>query len=123
SDQWARRFVADGITTLGIPLGEEESPSLGFRARSEEPAPESWVQVDLGEPMAIDQVEIILAEAPAAVPDPTVRFPYPLRISISENPDMRGAETVGKFNPSQISMIGANPLIVPVEDGYGRYVR
>ncbi len=123
SDQWSRRFVADGITTLGIPLGEEDSPSLGFRARSEDPAPESWVQVDLGEPMEIDQVEIILAEAPATVPDPTVRFPYPLRVSISENPDMRGAETVGKFNPSQISMIGANPLIVPVENGYGRYVR
>ena len=123
SDQWSRRFVADGITTLGIPLGEEISPTLGFRARSEDPAVQSWVQVDLGEPMAIDQIEIILAEPPATVPDPTVRFPYPLQVSISESPDMRGAETVGRFNPSQISVIGTNPLIVPVESGYGRYVR
>ena len=73
--------------------------------------------------MDIDQIEIILAETPDTVPDPTVRFPYPLSISISESPDMRGAEKVGSFNPSQISMIGANPLIVSVENGYGRYVR
>jgi len=123
SDQWSRRFVCDGITTLGIPHGIKESPSLGFRARSREPARESWVQVDLGEIMPIDEVQLILADSPATVPDPTVRFPYPMRIEISEHPDMRQSEMVGRFNPSQISMIGANPLFVPVEDGYGRYVR
>lgn len=123
SDQWSRRFVSDGITTLGIPHGEEESPSLGFRARSEEPASTSWVQVDLGESMKIDQIEIILADPPATVPDPTVRFPYPMKVEVSEAPDMKEAELLGKFNPSQISMIGSNPLIIPVADGYGRYVR
>ena len=123
SDQWSMKFLCDGITTLGIPHGETESPSLGFRARSEEPVTESWVQVDLGEPMAIDQIELILADPPATVPDPTVRFPYPMKIQVSESPDMRLAQLVGNFNPSQISMIGANPLIVPVKDAYGRYVR
>lgn len=123
SDQWGRKFLSDGITTLGIPHGEVESPTLGFRARSEEPATQSWVQVDLGEPMPIDEIEIILADPPATVPDPTVRFPYPMKIEISESPDLRQAELVGHFNPSQISMIGSNPLIVPVKDGYGRYVR
>ena len=123
ADQWSTRFVSDGITTLGIPHGETESPSLGFRARSEGPATTSWVQVDLGESMKIDQVEIILADPPATVPDPTVRFPYPMKIELSEAPDMREATLLGHFNPSQIGMIGANPLIVPVKDSYGRYVR
>lgn len=123
SDQWSAKFVTDGITTLGIPQGNEESPTLGFRARSKEPATESWVQVDLGEPMRIDQVEIILADAPEKVPDPTVRFPYPMRIEISEHPDMRKAELLGRYNPSQISVIGENPLTTPVDDAYGRYVR
>ncbi|MEX2579238.1 MAG: histidine kinase [Verrucomicrobiales bacterium] len=123
SDQWALRFACDGITTLGIPHGSEESPTLGFRARSEEPVNNSWVQVDLGEAMPIDEIQLILADSPATVPDPTVRFPYPLRIDISESPDMRRSELAGRFNPSQISMIGANPLIVPVDEGYGRYVR
>jgi signal transduction histidine kinase len=123
ADQWSQKFLCDGITTLGIPHGEVESPTLGFRARSEEPAIQSWVQVDLGEAMAIDQIEILLADPPATVPDPTLRFPYPMKIEISESPDLSQAEVVGHFNPSQISMIGSNPLIVPVRDGYGRYVR
>lgn len=123
SDRWSERFVTDGITTLGIPQGIEESPTLGFRARSTEPATGSWVQVDLGEAMKIDQVEIILADAPEKVPDPTVRFPYPMRIETSEHPDMRNAELLGRYNPSQISVIGENPLITPVDDAYGRYVR
>jgi signal transduction histidine kinase len=123
SDQWSRRFVTDGITTLGIPHGVKESPTLGFRARSAEPAPNSWVQVDLGEAMEIDEIHLILADSPETVPDPTVRFPYPMRIEVSEFPDMRKAEAVGRFNPSQISMIGNNPLIIPGGDAYGRYVR
>lgn len=123
SDQWSRRFVTDGITTLGLPHGVKESPTLGFRARSSDPAPSSWVQVDLGETMSIDEIQIILADSPETVPDPTVRFPYPMRIEVSEFPDMRKAEAVGRFNPSQISMIGNNPLIVPGGDAYGRYVR
>lgn len=123
SDQWSTRFLCDGITTLGIPHGEEESPTLGFRARSEAPATTSWVQVDLGESMKIDQIEIILADPPATVPDPTVRFPYPMKIELSDSPDMREAVPLGHFNPSQIGMIGSNPLIVPVRDAYGRFVR
>ena len=122
-DVWSSKFVVDGITTLGLPHGIEDSPTLGFRARSQKPANQSWVQVDLGEPMPIEQVAIILADPPAAVPDPTIRFPYPLSIEISESPDMKNADVVGRFNPSQIGMIGANPLAVPVNDGYGRYVR
>lgn len=122
-DQWSARFVCDGITTLGIPHGGKESPTLGFRARSEEPATSSWAQVDLGESMKVEQVEIILADPPATVPDPTVRFPYPMKIELSEHPDMREALPLGHFNPSQIGMIGANPLIVPAGDSYGRYVR
>lgn len=123
ADQWSTRYVSDGITTLGIPHGDVVSPSLGFRARSEGPATTSWVQVDLGEPMKIDQIEIILADPPATVPDPTVRFPYPMTIEVADTPDMQQAQVVGRFNPSQIGMIGSNPLIVPVKDAYGRYVR
>lgn len=123
SDQWSRRFVTDGITTLGIPHGVEDSPTLGFRAASEEPAANSWVQVDLGEVMSVDEVDIILADSPETVPDPTVRFPYPMRVEVSDYPDMSESSVIGRFNPSQISMIGSNPLIVPTEDVSGRYVR
>lgn len=123
SNQWSKRFVTDGITTLGIPHGNVESPTLGFRAKSKDPAPNTWVQVDLGEAMPIDEVHLILADSPESVPDPTVRFPYPMKIEVSEFPDMRNAEVIGRFNPSQISMIGNNPLIISGGDAYGKYVR
>ncbi len=123
SNRWSSRFVSDGITTLGIPHGNEVSPTLGFKARSKEPAKSSWVQVDLGESMSINEVQLILADSPESIPDPTVRFPYPMQVQISDSPDMRKAEVVGKFNPSQISMIGENPLIMPAQDSYGRFVR
>lgn len=123
SNRWSRRFVCDGITTLGNPLGAEESPALGFRARSEEPVGSSWVQVDLGESMPVSEVRVILAELPMTIPDPTVRFPYPMTLDISEHPDMRGAERVGRFTPAEIASIGSNPLTLPVGNGHGRYVR
>ncbi len=122
-NQWSRRFICDGITTLGIPQGIEESPTLGFRAKSKQSAKISWVQVDLGEDMSIDEIQIILADSPDSVPDPTVRFPYPMQIQVSDSPDMRKAEIVGRFNPSQISNIGENPLVMTPEEAYGRYVR
>lgn len=122
-DQWARRFVCDGTTTLGVPRGLEESPTLGFRARSKKPAKTSWVQVDLSESLKVDEIQIILADAMGAIPDPTVRFPYPMQVQVSESSDMKAAETIGRFNPSQISRIGENPLILTSHDAYGRYVR
>lgn len=122
-DQWSTQYLCDGITTLGIPHGEQESPTFGFRALSPEPATTSWVQVDLGESVRIDQIELILADPPAPVPDPTVRFPYPMQIEISDNSEMVEPVVVGHFNPSQIGMIGNNPLIIPMSDAKARYVR
>jgi len=122
--QWSSRFVTDGITTLGLPHGLEESPSLGFRADSQEEVASSWVQVDLGESMRIDEIQLVLADSPGPVPDPTVRFPFPIAVEVSERPDMTQAEAVGRFTPSRISVIGSNPLILaPSRPLQGRYVR
>ncbi len=123
SNQWSKRYVTDGVTTLGNPHGAEESPTFGFRSRSKGPASSSWVQIDLEESMPISEVRVVLADSPQTIPDPTVRFPYPMKIEVSESPDMREAELLGRFTPSQISLSGDNPLTIPVKEGYGRYVR
>ncbi len=123
SEQWSPKFVADGITTLGLPLGSKASPTLGFRADSKEPASTSWVQIDLEESMPFQEIRVILADSPELVPDPTVRFPYPMKLEVSDSPDMRQAEPLGTFTPAQISSIGNNPLTIPVSEGYGRFIR
>ncbi len=122
-DLWRPEFVTDGITNLGIPHGSERSESLGFRASSKGGVAKSWVQIDLEESMPIQEVRLVLADSPEVVPDPTVRFPYPITIEISDSPDMRRADVVGRFSPTQIGYIGNNLLSIPVDDGYGRYVR
>lgn len=122
-NKWSRRFVNDGLTALGLPHGEEVSPTTGFRSRSKEAITASWVQVDLGESLPLQEVRIILADSIANVPDPTTRFPYPITVQASEHPDMQKAETLGRITPSQIALIGNNPVILPVKDGYGRYIR
>lgn len=123
SNRWSRKYVNDGVTALGIPQGKEESPTYGYLSRSKAPTMSSWVQIDLEESMAIEEMRIILADTIGDIPDPTVRFPYPITVEISENPDMRQAETVGRFTPAQIAQIGNNPLILSINNGYGRYVR
>ena len=123
SNQWSRRFVHDGVTAMGIPRGGEKSPTIGFRARSKSAVTSSWVQVDLGESLPIQEVRIILADFAGDIPDLRVNFPYPITVQTSENPDMRRSDTLGRITPGRIAAIGNNPIILPVRDGYGRYVR
>ncbi|MDF1814236.1 MAG: histidine kinase [Verrucomicrobiales bacterium] len=122
-EQWSHRYVNDGVTAFGIPRGKEKSPTIGYRSKSKSATTSSWVQIDLEESMPIQEVRIILADYIGALPDPTVKFPYPITVQVSDNPDMRKAETLGRFTPGQIAQKGNNPLILPVDDGYGRYVR
>ena len=122
-NNWSRKFVNDGLTAFGIPQGEEESPTVGFRSKSDAKVKSSWVQVDLEESLPIEEVRIILADPVGDIPDPKVRFPYPIKIEVSDHPDMRQADFLARITPRQISLIGNNPLTIPVSDGYGRYLR
>lgn len=119
---WARKYLTDGRTPLGVPSTLEPSPTLGFRSDSEK-ATSRWIQIDLEESLPITEIRLIPADPPNVVPDPTLEFPSLFRIEISDSPDMRQADTVVKVNPGQVQNPGNNPVIFPVKSGYGRYVR
>ncbi|MEM7698070.1 MAG: histidine kinase [Verrucomicrobiota bacterium] len=123
ANQWSRRFLTDGLTELGLPQSTEESPTFGYRVDTSEPKKASWVQLDLGESLPIDEVQIVIAELPDAVPDPTARFPYSMQVSVSEHPDMRNAEVIARMSPSRLALVGTNPIVLPTEDARGRYLR
>lgn len=123
STRWSQRFLTDGITSLGVPTMASESPTMGFQADTKKKAtPSTWVQVDLEEALSVDEIQIILATPDEPVPD-LLRFPYGLKVEISDHPDMRKAELAGRFTSGQIANVGENPLIIQTKDGYGRYVR
>ncbi len=119
---WARRYLTDGRTPLGVPSGIEPSPTLGLRCDSKKAA-SRWVQVDLEESVPITEIRMIPASPPNVVPDPTLEFPSMFKIEVSDSPDMRQSDTVVKIGPNQLSNPGNNPIIFPVDSGYGRYVR
>lgn len=122
-NKWSEKFVNDGSTAFGIPQGNEKSPSIGYRSSTKDNVKSSWVQVDLGESVPIEEIRIILANDPSAIPDPQVLFPYPITVEVSEYEDMVRAETLGRFSTWEITQNGNNPLIIPGKDGYGRFVR
>ena len=122
-NKWSEKYVNDGITAFGIPHGNIKSPTTGYRSSTKNSVKTSWVQIDLEESLPIQEVRVILANLPGGIPDPQVRFPYSITVEVSEYEDMTRAETLGRFTPTQITQIGNNPLIIPVEDGYGRFVR
>ncbi len=121
--QWSRRFLNDGVIALGLPEGMEESGTYGFRGRSEKPARESWVQVDLGTFTTLDEALIIFSQVPEAIPDPTVRFPNPIRVHIGSLPDMSDAKLVASLRPQQLSQLGKNPFVIGLNGKKGRYIR
>ena len=119
--QWNRLFLTDGRTPLGVPHMRVESSSLGFRVSSKGQQ-SRWVQIDMGEAMPIEEIRVIPAADPEEVVAPTYeQFPRQFKLEISNTPDMRNADLVGLFSGNAADP--NNPMIIPVEDGHGRYVR
>lgn len=119
--QWNRSYLTDGRTPLGVPHLRNESNSLGFRVSAKNQK-SRWVQVDMAESMAIQEIRVIPAADPEEIVSPLYeQFPRQFKLEISDSPDMRNADLVGQFYGSAADP--NNPMIIPVDDGYGRYVR
>ncbi len=120
---WSRRYLTDGRTTLGIPHRGEPSSGYGFYSGTAEKVTEGWVLIDLEEMFTIDEIRLIPATPEDYVFDLNLDFPTTFRIEISDKPDMRGAEVLVRFGEGQLTNPGNNPVVIPIDDGYGRYVK
>ena len=120
---WSRRYLTDGRTTLGIPHRIEDSPSWGFFSSTEKKVTDAWVQIDLEEMFTIDEIRLIPANPEDYVFDLNIGFPETFRIEVSDEEDMRGAEVLKRLTENQLANPGNNPVILPIDEGYGRYVR
>jgi signal transduction histidine kinase len=120
---WSRRYLTDGRTALGIPHRIEESPSWGFSSSTKKKAKSAWVQIDLEEMFTIDEIRLIPANPEDYVFDLNIGFPETFRVEVSDEADMRGAEVLVRFTQDQLANPGNNPVILPIDESYGRYVR
>jgi signal transduction histidine kinase len=119
---WAPEFLVDGQTPLGLPeIPADGHQNVGWLSEGRAAASEAAsVTVDLGESAAVEAVRLLPAKRPTSDLPSGFGFPRRLEISVSETGgqgDWRRLAQGDFRNP------GHNPVLVPLAEGRGRYVR
>ncbi len=100
---WGTVNVADGHSVLGPPVGTRPSPTLGYQSklvnlnREPNPAPR-WVQIDLGEPVPIDEVRVFPSHPPEFAHRPGFGFPLEWKVELSNDEDFHEAIALWDFD-------------------------
>ncbi len=96
---WGLANLVDGQIACGPPVGTQPSPTLGYQSRMVnvrkelDPAPR-WVQVDLGEPLLIDEVRLFPARPPNFAHRKGFGYPQQARLELSSTADFSTATEV-----------------------------
>lgn len=78
---WLKRLATDGLSSLGMATGAPPSPAFGWRAiPSENRAETAWVSLDLGRPIAVDEIRLHPAQ-PRSFPA-GVGYAFPVRFVV-----------------------------------------
>ncbi len=102
----------------------DASPSNGYHSGIEAlPDVEKWVQVDLGEPRAIDEI-ILVPARPTDFPD-TLGFGFPqrFRVEISNDAKFGERQTIVDHSAADYANPGDKLFVVPVKGGLARFIR
>lgn len=104
--------------------GADSSPTNGYHsAIMPESDVEKWVQVDLGESAAIDQIVLIPAR-PIDFPDtPGFGFPVRFRIDVSDDPKFAARQLIVDHTGADFENPGDKPFIIQVNQQPARYIR
>jgi mono/diheme cytochrome c family protein len=106
-------------TAVGKP-----SPSNGYHSGIE-PKPDvaKWVQVDLGKPVAMDEIRLLPAR-PTDYPDtPGFGFPARFQVAVSNDPTFRSAVLVADHTHADYPNPGDHPLVIRPGGKTARYIR
>lgn len=103
---------------------ETGSPANGWHsAVASAPDVVKWVQVDLGEPRALDAIRLVPAR-PTDFPDtPGFGFPRRFRVEASATEDFADAQTVADHTAADFANPGDEPVLLPAGGGWARFVR
>lgn len=122
---WGRINLVDGHTVLGPPLGTRASPTLGFRSV---PTSESrlaslpWVELDLGQVMAVDEVRLFPAHPPQFAHSHGYGFPVRYQIELREEDNDEPLILPAPQSGSYHALPGDNAVAI-VSGHHARYVR
>jgi hypothetical protein len=102
----------------------DASPSNGYHSGIEPiPDVEKWVQIDLGESRAIDEI-ILVPARPTDFPDtPGFGFPQRFRVEISNDAKFGEGETIVDHTEADCANPGDKPFVVAVNGEPARFIR
>ncbi|MFL5243525.1 MAG: DUF1549 domain-containing protein [Gemmataceae bacterium] len=105
-------------------IAEAESPSNGYHSGIELKADiEKWVQVDLGQSLPVETIQLISAR-PRDFPDtPGFGFPLRFRVAVSDDASFTKAEVLADQTQVDFPNPGDNPYVVQAGKRSARYVR
>lgn len=107
-----------------LPKPARQSPSNGYHSAIE-PTPDQvkWVQVDLANRAAIDEVRLVPAR-PTDFPDtPGFGFPPRFRVELSDDEDFHEKTLLVDHTAADLPNPGDRPVVVPAGGRRGHYVR
>ena len=113
---WGLANLVDGHIACGPPVGTQPSSTLGYQSRmvtlKKEPNPAPrWVQVDLGEPLLIDEVRLFPARPPAFAHRKGFGYPQQAKLELSNTADFSTATEVPGLRDTPLA--GPPPIVNP----------
>jgi hypothetical protein len=112
------------LAALPLPAAGPPSPSNGYHSGIESrPDVTKWVQVDLGRPVAIDEVRLVPAR-PTDFPDtPGFGFPARFQVAVSDDPAFTHAEVLADHTEADYPNPGDAPYFLRISGKRARFVR
>jgi signal transduction histidine kinase len=117
--QWSPAYLVDGWTSLGLPTNPHPSPGHGWlSAESPQPDTPKWVQLDLGETQALDEIRLI-----PIYPYVPEGFPVRFKVEASLTPDFITPIIIFDSTQSDFPNPGYNPVGIDAQKSLARYIR
>ncbi|HVU86644.1 MAG TPA: DUF1553 domain-containing protein, partial [Pirellulales bacterium] len=122
------KAVTDELAAIPDPFAPSDqaagSPSNGYHSEIASKADETkWVQVDLGQAVAIDLVRLIPARPTDFRDTPGFGFPARFRVAISNDPTFAAQDVIADHSGEDFPNPGQRPFSVTPQGVTGRYLR
>lgn len=121
---WSKANVIDGQSLLGVPSNEQSSRTLGFHsAMADHTDVTKWVQVDLHEPIALDEIRLVPARVPQFPGRSGFGFPSRFKVELSDDRAFQTAIIISDETMADFINPASNPVTLLCQGLRGRFIR
>ncbi|MBI1314440.1 hypothetical protein GC176_24370 [bacterium] len=114
-NRWSREYLVDQNSILPLPIGPLTSHTEGFVSQPLRGPGSKWIQLDLGQPMPIDEIRLVPARPSGQTDIPGWGFPERFRIELATKPDLSDAVALCDFTRADLKHWTDRSMILPAE--------